>query len=128
MAEQNALGKSLEDDYQNLYRISNLTEVFYRFPDIGTVPELQQVFEKFRYSYGRGLAAKAMSITGPADFSDRFAIECLWDCELSNRLTGLKAVDVNREGVSTRLRAMASGGWEEEEVKRAAENRISKSV
>jgi hypothetical protein len=119
-----AITRALADDAENCYRICNLVEAFFRFPEIGVVPEVCDVFEQFRYSYGRQIAAKAIATTAPGYFAENFALESLWDCESGTR--ELTAVHVRMDNfvVRSRLEEIAADPWEDKDVRGVAGKRL----
>jgi hypothetical protein len=78
---RHAIHDALADDEENCYRLCSLIQAFSNLPDCGPIPELNNVFLQFRYSYGRARTAEALHVTAPALFCEKFAHECLWDCE-----------------------------------------------
>jgi hypothetical protein len=120
-----ALKEALQNDEEFCYRLCTLIDAFSHLPGVGYVPELSEIFVKFRYSYGRSRAAKAIHVTSPDLFRENFALECLWDCEDRTRALGATFVSLNDKAPSARLQALASNPWEEKEVRAEAEKRIA---
>jgi hypothetical protein len=122
-----AIKQALQDDEDYCYRLCNLVEAFSHLPGVGPVPELSEVFVRFRYSYGRTLAANAINVTAPDHFREQFALECLWDCEDRTRALGAKFSPATNEVVTGRLRELASSAWEENKVREEARKRIAEN-
>jgi hypothetical protein len=120
-----AIKQALDDDEEYCYRLCNLVKAFSHLPDVGPIPELSDVFVQFRYSYGRTLAANAINVTAPGLFREKFAAECLWDCQDRTRALGAKfSPGANRE-VNVRLHELALDIWEDKSVREEAEKRIA---
>ena len=122
-----AIEQALDDDEECCYRLCNLVGAFSHLPDIGPIPELSEVFVRFRYSYGRTLAANAINVTAPDLFREEFALECLWDCEDRTRVLGAKFVPGANKDVRARFRELASDIWEDKSVREEAEKRIAEN-
>jgi hypothetical protein len=120
-----ALKEALQNDEEFCYRLCTLVDAFSHLPGAGSVPELSDVFAQFRYSYGRSRAAKAISVTSPDLFRERFALECMWDCEDRTRVLGAKFVPLSDKASTGRLHDLASNLWEEKEVRAEAGKRIA---
>jgi hypothetical protein len=120
-----AIKQALRDDEENCYRLCNLAEAFSHLPGVGPIPELADVFVQFRYSYGRTRAANAINVTAPDLFHEKFALECLWDCEDRTRVLGAKFVTEANKDVRARLHELASDVWEDKSVREEAEKRIA---
>jgi hypothetical protein len=121
---RNAIGKALQDDEDNCYRLCTLAEAFYNLPNSGPIPELTNLFIQFRYSFGRTRVAKVIQVTAPDFFRENFASECLWDCEEGTRLIAAQTVSINKE-TNNRLQCLASDLWEDNEIRAEAERRLS---
>ena len=117
---RHAIADALPDDEGNIYRLCSLVEAFSHLPDVGLIPELLEVFVRFRYSYGRASAAEAIDVTAPSIFQKRFALECLWDCEDRARFVGAATVPLENQEAMVRLRQLASDVWEYEDVRAEA--------
>jgi hypothetical protein len=122
---RHAVAEALVDDEENCYRLCSLLEAFHNLPGFGSIPELVDVFTQFRYSYGRARAAIAISVTSPGLFREKFARECLWDCEERTRIVGLQKVSIGMEELVARIRLMASDPWEDVDVRETARSRVS---
>ncbi len=121
-----AVKLAIQDEENQCYRLCDLVEAFARFPRLGVVPELVEVFTRFRYSYGRWLAANAIQVTSPDLFRDKFALECLWDCEEGTRVLGAAFVQTeDTSAASARLQELASSAWEGQSVRETARKRLA---
>jgi hypothetical protein len=118
-----AIREALLDDEKNCYRLCNLMEAFLNFPGIGNIAELSYVFVQFRYSYGRARAAKAVYVTAPELFREKFALECLWDCEARTRKLAVETAPPEKSGVHDRFRQLAVDQWEDDDVRSEARRR-----
>jgi len=118
-----ALKQALQNDEEFCYRLCALVDAFSHLPGAGLVPELLDVFVQFRYSYGRGRAAKGMNVTSPDLFRERFAFECMWDCEDGTRALGAKFVPLGDKAAG-RLHDLALDLWEEKDVREGAAMRM----
>ena len=101
-----------------------LIKAFFRFPNLGIVPELVEIYHQFRFSFGRGYAAEAIQITSPDLFRSTLALECLWDCEEGNRLLGIKFAPLESVEVRNRLQFLASSPLEEADARFEAKKRL----
>jgi hypothetical protein len=119
-----AITEAMEDDDANAYRICDLVEAFGNLPNIGVIQELCQVFAEFRYSYGRKLAAKAISATSPEYFAGNLAFECLWDCEPETRELAAERVPSIDGGTRERLEELSGEAFEDEDVRQTALERL----
>jgi hypothetical protein len=119
-----AIRESLLDDEKNCYRLCNLVDAFLNFPGMGSITELSDVFAQFRYSYGRARAAEAINVTAPDSFREKFALECLWDCEARTRRLASETVPWEQTGVADRFGQLAADQWEDEDVRAEAKHRI----
>lgn len=99
-------------------------EAFNRFPNLGVVPELIEIFHRFRFSLGRAYAVEAIEITSPEYFRDHLALECLWDCEDRTRDVAAEHAPMSLEGVEIRLRQLAEDFNEDEEIRVKARSRL----
>ena len=122
-----AIEQTLDDDEEHCYRLCNLVDAFSHLPNIGPIPELSEVFVQFRYSYGRTRAAIAINVTAPDLFREKFASECLWDCEGRTRVLGAKFALGENKDVRARFRELASDIWENKSVREEAEKRIAEN-
>ena len=120
-----AIKQALQDDEEHCYRLCSLVEAFSHLPGVGPIPELTEVFVRFRYSYGRARTANAISVTAPDLFREKFAVECLWDCEDRTRAMGAKFAPGANNDVSARFQELASNIWEDKSVREEAEKRIA---
>jgi hypothetical protein len=102
-----------------------LIKAFFHLPDIGIIPELVDIFYRFRFSTGRGYAAEAIQVTSPDYFRDTLALECLWDCEEGTRALGAKFVSVESDQARKRLRHLANDAFESNEVLSESKVRLS---
>lgn len=118
-----ALVAALPDEEENCYRICSLVNALGRLKDTGEIPELAEVFVRFRYSYGRCRAACAMAETNPTEFAEQFAVECLWDCEPDTQVWGARLAPLTRRWVRRRLSELVEDQGEDEEVRAAAAQR-----
>jgi hypothetical protein len=122
-----AIKQALQDDEKYCYRLCNLVEAFSHLPGVGPILELSDVFVQFRYSYGRTLAANTINVTSPDLFREKFALECLWDCEGRTRALGSKFAPGANKDVRARLHELASNIWEDKSVCEEAEKRIAEN-
>jgi hypothetical protein len=99
-------------------------KAFFHLPGIGIIPELVDIFYKFRFSTGRAYAAEAIQVTSPDLFRDDLALESLWDCEEGTRTLGAKFVSLESDQVCQRLRHLANDPFECEEVLNEAKIRL----
>lgn len=107
------------DDY---YAISSLAEALGRLPEAGPFLELDEVYVHSAYSYARARAVQAMAVTDPA-FADKWAAECLWDCEESIRIQGILFAPMERAALE-RVRDLSEDEFEDPEVRQAARSRL----
>jgi len=102
-----------------------LIKAFFHLPGIGIIPELVDIFYKFRFSTGRAYAAEAIQVTSPNFFRDALALESLWDCEEGTRTLGAKFASLESDQVRRRLRHLASDAFESKEVLTESKVRLS---
>ncbi|HTI69563.1 MAG TPA: hypothetical protein VMF06_06340 [Candidatus Limnocylindria bacterium] len=98
-----------------------IIKAFYGLLDIGRVPELEEVFRRFRFSIGRKYAACALDATSPEFFRDEFALECLWDSEPDTRELAIQCVSLSSGEALARIRCLAHDPFEDEDVRREAQ-------
>ena len=96
-------------------------------PQRARFPELNAVFEGVEYSYARIRTAQALAATAP-DFVDRYALECLWDCEEETRVVGASTVDTADPRALARIRLLAGDRHEEPEVRAECRARLDSTV
>jgi hypothetical protein len=101
-----------------------LIKAFFHLPDIGIIPELVDIFHRFRFSTGRAYAVEAIQVTSPDYFRDTLALECLWDCEQGTRALGTKIVSLESDSVLQRLRHLATDPFGSNEVLIEAKTRL----
>lgn len=106
------------------FRLGNTLDALARFDEIGPIAELEQVFCQAPDCFDRYRAAKAMSVTAPAQFRDQYALECLWDCHWDTRKLGCKTVSPSAPGALDRLREIEADACESNEVREAARERL----
>lgn len=121
---QVALRRSLGNEPHTSYRLCVLAMAIERLEDIGHVPELDLAFETALHSCARWYLVPAMRSTDPGGFQERFAAECLWDCEEDVQLAGVEMASLDAAGVFLRLNQLASGSWVDSEVREAASRRL----
>ena len=119
LAIRSALGEAT--DY---YSICALVQALGRLPETGPFPELDQVYVRSAYSYARARAVEAMAATDPA-FDEKWATECLWDCEESARTLGAECAPATAF-VAARLDEMAADIHEIPEVREASRLRLGR--
>jgi len=111
----------------DVYRACSACKILGRIGDPDGMQEVRAFYESTPYSYGRGLAARALARIDPG-FSGRTAIECLYDCEAVTRLLGVEHADPAVPGVAARLSAMAEDLAEKPEQRGAASSRVSRHL
>jgi hypothetical protein len=109
-------------DATDYYAVCSLVEALGRLAAAGPFPELHRVYEESAYSYARARAVDAMAATDP-EFAQRWATECLWDCEESTRLRGAQFAPETAM-VMTRLHELADDIHEMRDVRDAAVLRV----
>ncbi len=109
---------ALSTDYHSM---SSLVGALGRLPEAGPFPELSEIYAASVYSYTRARAVQAMAATDP-EFSNRWATECLWDCEQDVRVAGARFAPLEWTVVA-RLQELADDGCEVDEVRDAARTR-----
>lgn len=107
-----------------VYGLCDYAQILARFPETGPYAALRRIFREFPYSYGRRFYAEAMAATDPS-FAGGLAVECLWDCEPSVRLPGVRSVDTSAEGVTERLKDISQDEAEQPDVREAAKSRLA---
>jgi hypothetical protein len=113
-------------DEGSMYEVCDLIDALGRHPDLGPFPELRTAFVEIGYSYARRRAARAMATVDP-DFTDTFALECLWDCESATRELGAINAPITPRAL-TRLSALASHDFEPPNVVAAARARFESAT
>lgn len=111
-------------DAADYYTISNLVMALGRLPAAGPFPELDQVYLESAYSYARARAVDAMAVTDP-EFSEKYALECLWDCEPSVRVHGAERAPLD-SAVAQRLDELAHDRYQDDEVRDTATAQLLK--
>jgi len=107
------------------FRLSLALNALARFDGIGPIPEVEQVFCQTDSCFDRCRATKAMSVTAPVQFCDRYAFECLWDCHWDTRELGCETVSLSAPGALDRLWEIEADECESDEVREAARERLS---
>jgi len=95
-----------------------------RFEGIGPIPELEQFFCQTPCCFDRLDAAKAMAVTAPAQFSNQYAFECLWDCWVETQELGCGTVSLSIPGSFERLRELTEDPHRYDDVRQAARKRL----
>lgn len=121
---QAALRESLPSEPETSYRICNLARAIGRLKGIGRVPELELAFEQVQHSCARWYLVPAMRSTDLEGFRDRFATECLWDCEDDVQLAGVNVAPPDATNMSSRLNELALATWVDSDVRDAAARRL----
>jgi hypothetical protein len=101
-----------------------LIKAFFHLPDVGPIPELSDIYHHFRFSLGRSYAVEAIQVTSPGQFQEKFAVECLWDCEECSRELGAKFAPIESEQVRRRIQFLAQDQFEAEATRKAAQDRL----
>lgn len=102
--------------------ISSLVEALGRCPEAGPFRELDHVYVGSAYSYARARAVTAMAATDP-EFAEKWATECLWDCEPRIRVRGAATAPLSRPVVD-RLSELAQDPHQDAEVRQTAATRL----
>lgn len=110
-------------DAADYYTISSLVQALARLPGAGPFPELEEVYLGSSYSFARARAVEAMAATDP-NFSEKWAEECLWDCEPAARAQGARWSPKSSSAV-TRLQELADESLEDSDVREAALTRVT---
>jgi len=116
-AIRNALANA--NDY---YTVSSLVEALGRLPSAGPFPELDEVYCLSAYSYARARVVESMALTDP-DFPQKWAAECLWDCEATVRIWAARLAPDERT-VHRRLQELADDVYEDPDVRQEARHRL----
>ncbi len=103
-----------------------LVRAFYNLPNAGTIPELIDIFYRFRFSTGRSYAARALQVTSPDFFTNTMAHECLWDCEERTRELGTVFAPLESPETIQRLRLLADDRFEAENSRHGAKARLDR--
>ena len=121
-----ALSLHLQASAENVdtYRTCSLLDILSRFPDIGPLPQIEQVFVESSYSFARRRAASTMRVNAPRWFAETYAYECLWDCAEESRQIGCESVSLELPGSLQRLQALADDAFERDLVKGTAQARL----
>jgi hypothetical protein len=115
--------QKLADGEQCLCRYLRILQ---RFGGYGRITEIERAFEETQESsYCRTEAAETMVKMDPEGFRERYAAECLWDCEEDTRKIGCEMVDIERPGVKERLDEIANDQNEGDELREAAGKRLA---
>jgi hypothetical protein len=101
-----------------------IIRAFYHLPKIGVIPELVDIYHQFRFSMGRSYAARAIQVTSPELFKDKFATECLWDCEEGTRELGAKFAPLESKEANDRIQHLAQSPFEANNPRKEAQNRL----
>lgn len=104
------------------FAISDLAKALGRLPLAEPCPLLDRVYVESADSYARARAVDAMAATDPA-FGEKWATECLWDCEESARVRGAECAPLTAEVVA-RLNELADDDCEDSDVREAAHRRL----
>lgn len=104
------------NDDEWLYRVCDAVDGLAKLADQEAVPELERVFREARYSYLRRRAARAHAITSDR-FTESYAVECLWDCEVDTRALGCVVASWASATVRKRIAEMAGDRFEDRKVR-----------
>lgn len=85
-----------------MYRLCDILNALLRFADDGPFPDAEVAFVEAPYSRARTQAARLLRAANE-DFGERFAYECLWDCEEETREIGASVVDQGLPGAAQRV-------------------------
>lgn len=109
------------------YRTCGLLDIMVRFEGIGVVPEVEKIYLQATYAFSRMRAAQAMSVNAPEWFAEKYAAECLWDCEYGTREIGCAFVGLEDKRVVVRLRELAENVYDDEVggLRASARNRLA---
>lgn len=123
-----ALLPSLERDTwgtNECYMQRSMLNILARFPELRFSTAAETVFKEAKYARTRISAAQVLAASDRNQFAHGTALECLWDCEKGVRLIGCSSVGLHEFEVSPRLQTMASDPHEDEEVRHAAQKRLT---
>lgn len=88
----------------DMYPACAMLDVLKRFRMIDLVPEVELAYRDATYSYGGRLrAVETLEALAPSLFCERYARECLWDCEQLIIEIGCRHVDLDALDVRPRL-------------------------
>jgi hypothetical protein len=104
----------------DMYRLCHLIDALGRL-SLGPFPELRSIFEETDYSYARRRAAVSMAATD-LEFGERYATECLWDCESATREVGIDHAP-GTSAIVARVRALGTDELEDPIVRASAQGR-----
>jgi len=106
----------------HIYRMCNAVEALHRAKDADMLAEVEGIFVSTQYSYLRKRCAQILADLS-ADFTQRFAFECLWDCEPETRIVGCRCAADSPETLE-RLHQLITPRYDTDEVSEAARARI----
>ncbi|MEO6889993.1 MAG: hypothetical protein ABI456_11680, partial [Ktedonobacteraceae bacterium] len=123
-----ALLPSLERDTRRTnecYMQRSMLTILAHFPEASSYPVVETVFKEAKHARTRAYAAQALVACDRDQFAHTIALECLWDCEEEVRVIGCNNVDLPGPEAAPRLQALAHDLHEDEEVRRAAKERLA---
>lgn len=112
---------------RDMYNLCDFIDALGRLTELGPFDELVSVFEEVEYSYARRRAV-AVLVMSDDTFAERYGVECLWDCEATVRIEGVRMARLNAPSVRERVEALALDPYEDREVIDAARHRLDDSV
>lgn len=118
-----AIMESLEEE-DKTYKLCSAVDALKKFPNIGMFPEVERTYNEAIYSHARARSAEAMAINAPIEFAEKYAYECLYDCDGSAKLAGISSASTADPGVYQRLKALSDDPCETEDVRREADERL----
>lgn len=107
-------------DSGDIRRLCAILDSLLRLPDHAPHDAVERAFVDVPYSLARARAARLLAAADSTAFADRYAYECLWDCEQETRELAAEHADRDVPGTSQRIAYIdAARHAEEEEFGRA---------
>lgn len=120
-----AIIEALKDEEKKVYLLCSAIEALGNFEGIGMIAEVEKAYHESVYSHTRCRAAEVMSIHASAEFSAKYAYECLFDCENDTKLVGIEYADIAEPKVYQRLTELVEDVSFDERIRREAKERLA---
>lgn len=120
-----AIIEALKDEEDKVYLLCSAIDALGNFEGIGMIAEVEIAYHESIYSCARRRAAEAMSIHAPAEFSAKYAYECLFDCEDDTKLVGIEYANIAEPKVYHRLTELAEDVLVHEGIRQEAIQRLA---
>lgn len=117
--------EALKDEEEKTYLLCSAIEALGNIEGIGMIAEVERAYHESIYSFARCRAAEVMSVHASAEFSAKYAYECLFDCENDTKLVGIEYANIAEPKVYQRLTELAEDVSFDERIRQEAKERLA---